>query len=204
VPSSQLLTDAGHSTDSDCLTWAGNNSYCCDDPIDHSGSGGPPVPKVLNSYALLNAQVQVNGNLLREYLFKYEQTRPQDITDSGTGKTESISGYRDLGEIDQLGTGGTALNAPVITIDYSTQHEHYSDTSFLATPTNNCSPSGWSPKNGSGQCYLWSRTYYTDYISTLDNGRGWHEDVSWVEGRNNTHGVDNRWRPHAPGFPRAG
>ncbi len=25
----------------------------------------------------------------------------------------------------------------------------------------------------------------------MDNGRGWHENVSWVEGRNNTHGVDS-------------
>src|SRR5712692_4028618 len=121
----------------------------------------------------------------------YEQSRPQDITDPGTGKTESISGYLDLGEIDQLGTGGTALNAPVITLDYKTEHEHYVDTSFLATPTSNCSPSGWSPKNGSGQCYLWSRTYNNRYISTLDNGRGWHENISWVEGRNNTHGVNS-------------
>jgi RHS repeat-associated protein len=149
------------------------------------------VPKVLNSYALLNAQVQVNGNVLREYLFKYEQTRPQDITDPATGKTESISGYLDLGEIDQHGTTNTTLNAPVITIDYTSKPEHYSDTSFLATPTTNCSPSGWSPKNGSGQCYLWSRTFSTRYISTLDNGRGWHENVSWEEGRNNTHGVDS-------------
>jgi RHS repeat-associated protein len=90
-----------------------------------------------------------------------------------------------------LGTGGTALNAPEINISYNTQHEHYSDSALLATPTTNCSPSGWSPKNGSGQCYLWSRTYYTDYISTLDNGRGWHENISWVEGRNNTHGVNS-------------
>jgi RHS repeat-associated protein len=191
VPSSQLLTDAGHSTDSACLSWAGNNSYRCDDPVDHAGSGGLPVPKILNSYALLNAQVQVNGSLLREYLFKYEQSRPQDVTDPTSGKTESIAGYLDLGEIDQLGTGGSALNAPVITIDYSTEHEHYSDSALLATPTSNCSPSGWSPKNGSGQCYLWSRTYTARYISTLDNGRGWHENVNWVEGRNNTHGVDS-------------
>ncbi len=66
VPSSQL-------TNSDCLDWPGTNSYRCDDPIDQSGSGGLPVPKVLNSYALLNAQVQVNGNVLRQYQFSYQQ-----------------------------------------------------------------------------------------------------------------------------------
>jgi RHS repeat-associated protein len=184
VPNMQL-------TNNDCLDWPGTNSYRCDDPIDKSGSGGLPVPKILNSYALLNAQVQVNGNLLREYQFSYQQGHSHTITDPVTGTDESIAGFFDLTKIDELGTGGTALNAPEITISYSTQHEHYADTALLATPTSNCSPSGWSPKNGSGQCYLWSRTYYTDYISTLDNGRGWHESINWVEGRNNTHGVDS-------------
>ncbi len=184
VPNQQL-------TNPDCRDWPGTNSYRCDDPIDQSGSGGLPVPKVLNSYALLNAQVQVNGNLLREYQFSYQQGHSHTITDPASGTPESIAGFFDLTKIDELGTNGTALNAPEINISYSTQHEHYADTALLATPTTNCSPSGWSPKNGSGQCYLWSRTYYTDYISTLDNGRGWHENVSWVEGRNNTHGVDS-------------
>ncbi len=184
VPNSQL-------TNSDCLDWPGTNSYRCDDPIDKSGTGGLPVPKILNSYALLNAQVQVNGNLLREYQFSYQQRHSHTITDPATGTDESLAGFFDLTKIDEFGTGGTALNAPEINISYSTQNEHYADTALLATPTTNCSPSGWSPKNGSGQCYLWSRTYYTDYISTLDNGRGWHENVSWVEGRNNTHGVNS-------------
>ncbi len=134
----------------------------------------------------------MNGNLLREYQFSYQQGHSHTIDqEPATGKAESIAGFFDLTKIDEVGTNGTALNAPEINISYSTQHEHYADTAMLATPTTNCSPSGWSPKNGSGQCYLWSRTYYTDYISTLDNGRGWHENVSWVEGRNNTHGVDS-------------
>src|SRR5713226_1836951 len=78
VPNSQL-------TNSDCLNWPGTNSYRCDDPIDKSGSGGLPVPKILNSYALLNAQVQVNGNLLREYQFSYQQGHSHTITDPASG-----------------------------------------------------------------------------------------------------------------------
>src|SRR5712692_2016862 len=104
VPNSQL-------TNSDCRDWPGTNSYRCDDPIDQSGSGGLPVPKVLNSYALLNAQVQVNGNLLREYQFSYQQGHSHTITDPASGKADSIAGFFDLTKIDELGTNGTALNA---------------------------------------------------------------------------------------------
>src|SRR6266567_3889867 len=195
-PQVKVIFDASRNVDrltnSDCAGWPGTDLYRCDDPIDKSGSGGLPVPKVLNSFALNDVQVQVNGNLLRQYQFSYEQSHSHTLDQEPvTGVAESIAGYFDLTQIKELGTGGTELNAPVITIAYSTEHEHYADTARLATPTSNCSPSGWSPKNGSGQCYLWSRTYYANYISTLDNGRGWHENISWVEGRNKTHGVNS-------------
>ncbi len=190
IPNSQITNP-----DSPCLNWAGTNYYRCDDPVDLSGSGGLPVPKVLNTFALKDLKVEVQGNLLREYVFYYDQNKPQTITDPVSGQSESISGYLILTKIVQEGTNGNTVASPsappVVNLSYISRNEHYEDLYRLATPTNNCSPAGWSPKDGNGNCYLWSRTYSTYFLSTIDNGRGWHENISWVEARNNTQGVDS-------------
>lgn len=66
---------------------------------------------------------------------------------------------------------------------YTKQTEHYEDLSYKATPTTNCGPS-WNTG-----CYLWAQSYNNYYVSTLDNGEGWHENLTWKEARNNTYGV---------------
>ena len=38
---------------------------------------------------------------------------------------------------------------------------------------------------------LWEQSYNGRYISTLDNGRGWHENISWNEAHGNTHGASS-------------
>ena len=105
------------------------------------------------------------------------------MQDPATGEQKSVAGYLNLTRIQELGTDGTALNAPVTTMTYTKQTEHYEDLSYKATPTTNCGPS-WNTG-----CYLWSQSYNNYYISTLDNGEGWHETITWKEARNNTYGV---------------
>ncbi|GHO64329.1 hypothetical protein KSC_032210 [Ktedonobacter sp. SOSP1-52] len=130
----------------------------------------------------------MQGHLLHKYLFSYEQTQPQTITDPLTGSQESVAGYLDLTQIQEQGTNGTTLNAPVINISYSTLPQRYVDLWRNASSAATC-PS-WTTSNGGG-CVLWETSYNGRYITTLDNGRGWHENVSWNEAHGNTHGVSS-------------
>lgn len=170
-----------------------SGQYRCDAPRDLSGSGGLPVPKVLNSYVLNDARVEVQGNILSEYVFAYDQGGPQTITDPSTGKSESIAGYLNLKQIQELGTNGTTLNAPIINMTYEHHTTHYSDLFSYAIPSTNCAPTSWSPRDGSssGPCYLWSESYNAYYLKTLNNGRGWQETINWKVAHSNTHGVDS-------------
>ncbi len=174
-----------------CGSWSSSVSRC-DDPTDLSGSGGLPAPSVVNEYILNDVQVQVQGNLLHEYLFSYNQGGPQTQSDPNTGESESVAGYLTLGKIQEEGTNGTALNAPTVTVSYTQKPEHYSDTFSYASPSSNCSPYSSAPRDGSvsGPCYLWSVSYNQYYISNLDNGRGWNESITWFEAHSNTWGVD--------------
>jgi len=171
-----------------------SGQYRCDAPKDLSGSGGLPVPKVLNSYVLNDVKVEVQGNVLHEYVFSYNQGGPQTITDPNTGKSESVAGYLTLGKIQEEGTNGTSLNAPVISISYQQKWEHYADLfSYAANNGTVCSPYSNAPRDGSssGPCYLWSQSYNAYYISNLDNGRGWNESITWKEAHSNTWGTDS-------------
>ncbi|HEY1349190.1 MAG TPA: RHS repeat-associated core domain-containing protein [Ktedonobacteraceae bacterium] len=194
-PTVDLHFDASQSVarlqNSGCGSGTGGQ-YRCDAPTDLSGSGGLPVPRVLSSYVLNDLKVEVQGQLLREYLFSYTQGGPQTITDPATGQQESIAGYLNLNEIQQAGTGGTLLNAPTITLTYASEHQHYADLNSYATPQTNCSPYSDAPRDGSptGPCYLWSQSYNTFYLSTLDNGEGWHENITWQEAHSNAWGTD--------------
>ena len=175
-------------TNSDCQGWS-NTTLRCDDPADLSSSGGLAAPKATNAYVLNDVQVQVNGNLLNKYVFSYEQSHPMTITDPLSGQQESVHGYLDLTKIQEQGTNGTTLNAPVINVTYQDQTQHYEDLQRYASPSTNCGPS-WTPRDGKG-CHLWFQSYNARYISTLDNGEGWHENVSWTEAHANVHGVDS-------------
>src|SRR6185312_15510134 len=171
-----------------CQSWS-STTWRCDDPVDLSGSGGLPIAKVINTYVLNDIQVQVQGNVLHKYLFSYEQIPPHTITDPATGQSESVAGYLDLTQIQEQGTNGTALNAPVVNLSYQTNTQHYLDTLLHANPSTNCGPS-WTPGDASG-CFLWSESYNARYLQVIDNGRGWHETITWAEARSNVHGVDS-------------
>lgn len=173
-----------------CGNWTPPNANVrCDDPADDSSSGGLPAPKVMGAYVLNDVQVKVNGSILREYDLSYNQGGSSAYTDPTTGQTESIAGFLTLASIATKGTGGTASNAPTITMQYTGFAEHYSDLFSDATPSTNCSPYGGAPHDGSG-CYLWAMTYHQYYLSNLDNGEGWHETITWEEAHANTWGLD--------------
>ncbi|GER88987.1 hypothetical protein KDW_31490 [Dictyobacter vulcani] len=175
-------------TSGGCANWT-NTGFRCDDPVDLSSSGGLPIASAVDAYVLNDMQVQIQGHTLQKYVFSYEQTPPQKITDPLTGKQESAAGYLDLTQVQEQGDQGHSLNSPVLNVSYVSGIQHYEDLGMTATPTTNCGAS-WSPKNSSGQCYLWSQSYNGRYISVFDNGRGWHEAITWKEARANTHGVD--------------
>jgi RHS repeat-associated protein len=204
-----------HNTSSACSTWnprvdihfdastsvahllnggcgSGSSTARCDDPADLSGSGGAVAPKVMSAYVLNDVKVQVQGNLLHEYVFSYNQGGPQTVADPNTDQNTSAAGYLTLGKIAEEGTNGTSLNAPVVTISYAQKWQHYSDLFSYATPSTNCSPYGAAPRDGSstGPCYLWSQSFNQYYITNLDNGRGWNESITWVEAHSNTWGTD--------------
>ncbi|GCF10715.1 RHS repeat-associated core domain-containing protein [Dictyobacter arantiisoli] len=184
-------TKVANPTNSDgCAGWS-STTFRCDDPVD--ASGGLTAPKVVNSYVLNDIKVETLGSVLREYVFSYDQGIHQQIQDPATGQQKGIAGYLNLTRIQTLGaataTGsgqtGSSSNAPVTTMTYTKQTEHYEDLSYYATPSTNCGPS-WNKNNG---CYLWSQTYNGYYLRTIDNGMGWNESVNWQEARNNTYGV---------------
>ena len=192
-PKIRIVFDASNKvntlTGGNCGSWS-DGTYRCDDPQDLSGSGGLGISKVLNKYVLNDIQVQVQGHLLHKYLFSYEQTQPQTITDPATGAQESVAGYLDLTQIQEQGTNGTTLNAPVTNLSYTTQTQRYVDLAFNAAAAAGC-PS-WTTSN-SGGCVLWEQSYNGRYLSTIDNGQGWHENVSWNEAHGNTHGDFQQW-----------
>ena len=183
-----VATKADRLTNTACSSWTDTNSRC-DDPIDLSSSGGWAAPKATNVLLLNNVEIQVNGNVLHRYLFSYEQTHSTTITDPLSGLQISAKGYLDLTRIQEQGTNGTTLNAPVINMTYQDQTLHYEDLTRHAKPSTNCGPS-WTHSDSAG-CFLWSQSYSARYLTSLDNGRGWHEDLTWKEARSNVHGVDN-------------
>ncbi|HVB22203.1 MAG TPA: hypothetical protein VNG51_09685, partial [Ktedonobacteraceae bacterium] len=181
----------GNLTNSGCQNWSSSSHYRCDDPLDLSGSGGLPVPKIVSTFVLNDLKVEVSGNVLHEYVFSYEQTRPTTFEDPSTGQQESYAGYLDLTAIQSLGTSGTVSNDPTVTMQYVSRTQHYEDTYQYAQPEGftNCGAS-WIPRDSNG-CFLWAADFSSRYISNLDNGRGWNETIGWTEARNNTHGVNS-------------
>ena len=174
-----------------CQNWTGT-AYRCDDPVDLSGSNGLPIANAVNTYVLNDLKVQINGNILREYVFSYHQGGPQTITDTYSGQQESAAGSLNLTKIVQLGTNGTALNAPVTTMSYTEQTQHYIDI-WTGHDATTCDTT-WTPQDPSASslpCFRGEHSYNSYYLSTIDNGMGWHATMTWQEGHSNTHGVDS-------------
>jgi RHS repeat-associated protein len=189
---------ANQTNTTSCQSWT-STTFRCDDPVDLSGSGGLPIANAQSTYALNDIKVQINGNLLREYRFSYDQGGPQTIVDPYSGQNESAAGYLNLTKIEQLGTNGNLLNAPVTTMSYTQQTQHYVDKNHQTNPKSTCGPS-WTPTNANG-CVLWEQSYNSYYLTTLDNGMGWNVTMSWQEAHNNTHGTvgNNPFTCNAPG-----
>ncbi len=146
----------------------------------------------MSAFVLNDIQVQVRTSgtgswqTLKDYRLSYEQSGPSTITDPTTGKQESVAGMLDLTQVQVFGDDGTTT-LPTRVYSYTTLTEHYEDDAFLPTPATNCGPS-WN----STACLLWSRSYAGNsrYLATVDNGLGLHQEFTWAEARNNTHGVN--------------
>jgi RHS repeat-associated protein len=178
-------------------------SVRCDDPIDLSGSGGVRAPLVNGTFALNDINVQVNNtsggsyngsswNTVRDYQLSYEQSGPTQITDPATGMQLSSAGYFDLTKIAQVGTDGTTAY-PSTTMTYSTQTQYYEDGSYTPyNTTTGCGPS-WNTGGNGGVCDLWSQTRdgNSRYLTTISNGMGLAQTLTWANARNNTHGVNS-------------
>ncbi len=186
---------AGHSPTRLTNTPSGCNTASnvrCDDPIDLTGSGGYLAPEVMNTFVLNDIQVQINTsgtwNTLRDYQLSYEQSGPSTITDPVTGKQLSTAGMLDMTQIQEVGTDGTTAYPPTV-MSYATQTEYYEDGSFYPYSTTFCGPS-WNTGGNGGTCDLWSQSYNNNsrYLSSISNGEGLQQTISWVNARNNTHG----------------
>jgi hypothetical protein len=175
-----------------CDTWSPSEANRCDVPADLTSSGGLPAPKAFNTYVLNNILVQSTGQVLHRYDFSYNQKPAFTIRDALSGLNESVAGYLLLRRIQESGTNGAALNAPVTNMSYVAETEHYtaSDSAHIAQPTTNCGPA-WTPHYADGTCWLWQQTYNKYFLQNLDNGRGWNETVDWSESHGNTHGTDS-------------
>jgi RHS repeat-associated protein len=170
----------------------------CDDPA--SVTGGVTAPLVNGTFVLNDANVQTNNtsggsystsawNTVRDYQFSYEQSGPAQIQDPLTGKQLSTAGYLDLSQFQEVGDNGTTAYPPM-TFGYSSQTEYYEDGNYTPQTAASCGPS-WNTGGTGPSCDLWSQTYggNSRYLTTIDNGQGQHQTISWVNARNNTHGA---------------
>ncbi len=96
-PQVDLHFDAGQNVTNLLNSGCGNGTSTtrCDDPVNST----LPVPKVMSSYVLNDLKVEVGSNILREYVFSYNQGGPQTVSDPNTNQNESVAGYLTLGQI---------------------------------------------------------------------------------------------------------
>ena len=208
-PHSRVVFNASHTptrltnTPSGCNT---GTNLRCDDPTNQ----GILAPLVMGTLALNNIQVQnlagTTWTNLTNYQLSYEEAGPTTITDPVTGKTESTSGMFDLTKIQQFGSDGTTAYPPT-TLGYSTQTEYYEDSTFWPYSKTFCGPS-WNTGGNGGTCDLWSQSYAGNsrYVSSIDNGQGLKQSITWANARNNTHGSAAPSDPyycntHQSGYP---
>jgi RHS repeat-associated protein len=167
----------------------------CDNPLDLSGS---PAPEVQVSLALndINVQVRSSGsaswNTLKDYQLSYEVNGPSQINDPYTNAAVSAAGYFDLTRIKVVGDDGTTA-LPTRSFGYQHIWEHYEDSAYHS-PSGDCGPS-WNTN-----CYLWGRSGESGsrYLVSADNGMGLHQQFTYAEARNNTHGVNGSGDPEDP------
>ncbi|HEX8919814.1 MAG TPA: PA14 domain-containing protein, partial [Chloroflexota bacterium] len=207
-PHYRVQFNASHSvarvtnTPANCNTTPGLR---CDDPLDLSASGGLPAPAVNSTFVLNDFAVQTNlsgnggnyssgaWNTVRDYQLGYEVTGPKPITDAVTGKQQSVAGYLDLTQIQQVGTdNNTANGSPLTSFGYSDQNQYYEDGTLTPPSAAGCGPWGWNVGGNGNPCDLWAQSYESNnrYLSSADNHLGQTQTISWENARSNTHGVN--------------
>lgn len=189
-----------HSGGSTCSP---NGNLRCDDPADLSGSGGLAAPTVQNTFVLNDVQVQVRAsgtaswNTLHDYQLSYDQGGPTTITDPVTGLQESTAGKLNMTKLTVVGDDGSTT-LPAINYSYTSQTEYYEDSLQPPSPGTNCGPS-WNTGKGTG-CILWSQSYAGNsyYLNSVSNGLGLNQTFSWVDARDNMHGINTGGDPTNP------
>lgn len=177
----------------------------CDDAADLSGSNGVGAPLVQSDYVLNDTLVQINNsgpnpvwNTLRDYQFAYDQNGPTTITDPVSGKQESTAGKFNLTQLTVLGDD-SSTPLPVTNFTYTGQIQYYEDSLLTPTPSTNCGPS-WNQGYNPPTCRLWSQSYGGNsyYLSSVSNGLGLAQSFTWVNLRDNMHGVTSGGDPSNP------
>lgn len=166
----------------------------CDDPVNLTGSGQLGAPLVESTFVLNDVAVQTNlagtWNTVRDYQLSYAQNGPATITDPVTGLQESAAGYLNLTQLQEVGDDGTSAY-PAQTFSYTYVTQYYEDGTLTPYSTTFCGPS-WNTGGNGGTCDLWSQSYAGNswYLTSISNGQGLQETISWQNARNNTHGAN--------------
>ncbi len=184
----------------------------CDDPWHLTGSNQIDAPLVNSTFVLNDAYVQTNTtgngggyngsswNTVRDYQFSYEQSGPSQIVDTVTGKSMVVAGYLDLTKLQEVGDDGST-SYPAQQFGYTSQTEYYEDGTFTPYSSTYCGPS-WNTGGNGGTCPLWWQTFdgNSRYLSSISNGQGLAQTISWFNARNNTHGVNSGGSPADPTY----
>jgi RHS repeat-associated protein len=167
-------------------------THRCDDPV--SVSGGMGAPTVQSDFVLNEIEVQISDDnsstwhRLRDYQLAYDQAAPPTITDPVTGLQESVAGKFLLTQLSVIGDDN-ATTMPATIFGYSRHYQYYEDSLVFPNPSTNCGPA-WNKGDGAG-CVLWSQSYEGNsyYLASLSNGLGMSQTFTWVDNRDNMHGV---------------
>jgi RHS repeat-associated protein len=176
-------------------------THRCDDPV--SISGGMGAPTIQSDFVLNEIEVQVSDDnsstwhRLRDYQLAYDQAAPPTITDPITGLQESVAGKFLLTQLSVIGDDNATV-MPNTQFTYSRHYQYYEDSQVFPTPATNCG-NVWNTGNGAG-CVLWSQSYEGNsyYLASASNGLGMSQTFTWVDNRDNMHGVPSGGQPYDP------
>jgi RHS repeat-associated protein len=176
-------------------------THRCDDPV--SIPGGMGAPTIQSDFVLNEIEVQVSDDnsvswhRLRDYQLAYDQAAPPLITDPITGLQESVAGKFNLTQLSVIGDDNVTV-MPNTQFTYSRHYQYYEDMNVLPSPATNCG-NPWNTGIGAG-CVLWSQSYEGNsyYLASVSNGLGLSQTFSWVDNRDNMHGVTSGGQPYDP------
>lgn len=207
APQMQVVFNASHAptiltgtTPTGCDT--GTNMRC-DDPVNITG--GYTTSLIQSTFVLntIQTQVRTSGtgtwNTLATYQLGYEQSGLNTETDPASGLSRSVAGMLDLTQIQQVGSDGSTT-LPTVQFSYTSEANSYVDSFFQPASAAGCGPS-WNTGNGSG-CLLWETnalvssgallstpTSNNRFLTSISNGQGLAQSLSWAIAHNNSHGT---------------